>query len=119
MVKCLFNERAKNNIFPMAADAYRVGLGAAQWPFRALWHVARLQDPLATLDLTKCVQVRTAWGQAHGQRWRPSVHAETPPSPAPVSKPEHPIRKKSAVSGESLGADLSSSAARLAGRPVT
>jgi hypothetical protein len=24
------------NLFPLAADAYRVGLGAAQWPFRAL-----------------------------------------------------------------------------------
>lgn len=50
-----------------AEDAYRYGLGAAQWPFKAAWRWAsgealpRLRPVRATADLTDLLTMPAAW----------------------------------------------------------
>jgi hypothetical protein len=65
-------------VWPLAEDAYRYGLGAAQWPFKAVWRWVQsealppLRPVRATADLTDLLTMPTAWLAYHAAKRSPA-----------------------------------------------
>lgn len=91
---------AATNTIPWAADAYRVGLGVLQWPFRLLaslasgegavtWVPVRLtEDPSDLLAVPfVAVAVAVGWGRGAGP---PAPGVREPPGPASPGDPGNP-----------------------------
>jgi len=65
---------APPEVWPPAETVYRYGLGALQWPFRAVWSIVRGQAPVGLVpvratadpsDLAALIMLWVAWRVAH------------------------------------------------------